>query len=148
MLSRVSPELQGLRMADLNENDVHLLTGIVEAQPEQIQRLVQAHRSAQELGVAPEVLYGLFQQNQSINVTALLAQWPEFQRSALQKAINTGVIPQELSDQLDTIVEQLQHAHVQQVLKTSPSAQDGSLSALLSLAGLQTPEQHERFAKL
>lgn len=148
LLSRVSPHLQGLRMAELNENDMHLLPGIVEAQPEQVQRLVQAHRSAQELGVTPEVLYGLFQQNQSTNVTALLAQWPEFQRSALKKAINAGIISQELSEQLDALVEQLQQTHVRQVLKTSPSAQDGSLSALLSLAGLQMPEQQERFAAL
>ncbi len=148
LFAQVTPLLQGARLEELTDRDVPFLVGATGRDAGELQALIQAHRAASTTSVAPEVLFGLIQQQQIGDVNALLAQWPETQRAALSQAIAAGTISAKFSAQLDSLVNQFQQVYAQQALKASSGTTGGALSNVLNIAGLTSAQAQAKFVTL
>ena len=84
LLDEITPLLEGLSPADLEENDEHhdisFLTGETGEDAQRITFLVLAHRLMNKTSLAADIFYGLFREGLPTDLPTLLAQSPDLQR--------------------------------------------------------------------
>lgn len=128
-------EGQDVSFSDLQEDkehqDISFLSGETGIDARHVTLLVLSARLARR-ELSPEVFYGLFRQNLPTDLTALLAASPKEQRQALDKSLSENIIPSRLHDQLDNILEALQHLYVEHAFEPREEKGRYSLGEVLS----------------
>ncbi|MEG4576203.1 neuraminidase-like domain-containing protein [Microcoleus sp. N3A4] len=113
------------QLADLREDteenpqegkfrDISFLSGETGINPELINFLVIAAKFGNQTDLHPAVFYGFFRQNLPTELSALLTQSQEIQRRVLETALHDNIIPAELKDRLEQILQRLQSLQIQQ----------------------------------
>jgi hypothetical protein len=150
LLNEILPLLDGLSFLDLKEDEEHqdftFLTQETGQPRNRIEFLPLAFEFAQQTDLLPEVFYGLFRQNLPIDLPSLLAQHPQLLLLALQNSVHQNIIPANLSNGLEEIVEQLQQLRVRFALDTSKDF-NATLGDLLLNADFEEPIK-KKFATL
>ena len=121
LLTALSPVLEGLRPAELTEEDISfLLKELAEesiVDESRLNILAKGAQLSQETNLPNEFFYGIARQlslQLPLNLEAFLGLETSAVHQALQKAINGNIIPSELKDRLDELIgrfEQLKLEH-------------------------------------
>lgn len=144
LVTELEPILEGVKPTNLTEADVAFLAGETGIASQEISFLANSARHAEETGLPPEVFYGFARENMPTDLPALLAQNPQAQRRALERAYSDNLIPPSLRDQMDAILAELQHLILKQAFKEPDQPGQHSLSAVLS-TGVPSVDIQEKF---
>jgi peptidoglycan hydrolase-like protein with peptidoglycan-binding domain len=132
-LKELSPLVERIRIADLNEEDLVFLNGETGINKQHLSFLIIAATLLDKTKLPAEVFYGLFRQNLPTDLPALLAQGIESLRTALNASLNGNIIPSRLGAQLEDLFKSLKALLVQSALQP-PGEEKSSLGALLDLS--------------
>ena len=146
----LQPHLGQIEPADLNADDVTLLTCKVGYDATYVAYYIRAARSTRETQLPSAFFYGLFRNNMPTALSSLLSQNRTVLRNAFESAIRNNIVPASLESQTDSIFAQLVQVTVTHALKVPVDDGAPSLTGLLSLAGLSDIQQQEillRYAK-
>jgi hypothetical protein len=113
LMDELTTILQGAKLADLAEEDITSLATKAKIDPRKIAYLAHSARLGEKAKLLPEVFYGFLRQNLPTSLSALLAQSPEVQRSALETAIGSNIIPDTVRESLEPTFERLQRLTVE-----------------------------------
>jgi hypothetical protein len=100
-----------------------------------------------QVQIAPPFFYALFRAGVPANENTLYQLDAETTETVWQKAIDQGVIPANLKDQLPQVKERFQALSAEQMLTSPAMVGVSSLKDILSIS-LNNPEDQERFAQL
>ena len=150
LLAHLSPLLEGLPFADLTEDDEHqdvtFLTGETGEDVGRITLLVAAHRMMAATDIAAEAFYSMLRQGLPTSLELLLAQDPEVQRGALVRSAEANVVPGQVGDNADAIVDALRAAAARLALGTTElDAEQSSSWGQVIASALGEPQLREEF---
>ncbi len=123
LIRELLPLLNGLGFAELEESDEHhdisFLSSETGLDAQRIGALAEAHRfedyardkigetTADPFALTAPVFYGLFREGMPTEIHALLSQSQELIQRALLKAISANIVPSEIEEKIDIILDQL-----------------------------------------
>lgn len=115
LLAALSPVLEGLRPAELTEEDVSFLLKELAEEPivdeSRLNILAKGAQLSQETNLPNEFFYGIARQlspQLPLKLKAFLALETSAVRQALEQAITGAIIPAGLRDRIDTLIERFE----------------------------------------
>jgi peptidoglycan hydrolase-like protein with peptidoglycan-binding domain len=108
------------------QRDLSLLTGKTSQPIKRVADLVVAHKLATATGLPPEAVYGFVRRGAGTDLISLAVQSDAQLASALQRAVDAGIVPGDLAGKIDTIASQLRHSALTMAVQ-DPSALGGAL---------------------
>jgi hypothetical protein len=143
IMDTISPLLQDLELSELTDEDVDFLAGKTGTSSEQIVYLVLASRYAKKTELPPELFYGLFRQNLSTSLPALLAQSADIVRQAMEAAVNANIVPVTVS--FEQVWERFQELAVDHAFEPFDPVPEGkaTLGELLETVEISVDQQRQ-----
>jgi peptidoglycan hydrolase-like protein with peptidoglycan-binding domain len=124
LIADLKPVMQGLPLADLQENDDHqdvtFLEGETGHDPIRIAFLIQAHRLMKPSGLPAEVFYGMFREGLPWDYAALVMQDTAVKRAAIVRAAEKNVIPERFGKDVDGFLKPFTDLAVNVALEKEP----------------------------
>lgn len=114
LVATLTPVLEGIPFADLNEEDITFLAGETTADRRHITFLSHGAIYFRNTRIPTEAFYGWFRKDLPVELNSLLAQPIKGLRAALQAAIDENIVPPVLKESFGRIlrrVEQLKLEH-------------------------------------
>jgi len=119
LVAELTPLMQDplVRPNELTPEDVVFLSGETGLDARHITFFGEAARLSAKTELPPEVFYGFARENLSTDLSSLLAQHPQVLRLALERALDSNIIPLRLRASLDSILERLRWLVVENALQ-------------------------------
>lgn len=108
LMMQLAPLLDGIQIAEMNQEDIVFLTGETGLEPLRLAFMVISHRLASKTDLPAEAFYGFCRQQLPTSLLPLLAYLPETWREALETALDKNIVPTTLRSRIDAIINRLQ----------------------------------------
>ena len=143
-MATVSELTRNVSPADFTPDDLAFLSGETDIPARDLAFIVVAHRHSRKTDAPPAAFYGLFQST-ATNLDALLLTPPRVLRKSLERAIEQNIVPADLNDNLDGILDLLEKARLR--VLAEPDGDGAGLGQLLNSSQVSA-ESQQKFLKL
>lgn len=116
VLARLAPVLENVEPAELTDDDILFLKGDTGIDQQHLAWLRQSTRLSRETDLPTELFYGLARQQFVLDLEQLLAQQDAVLRAALESALGENIIPANLAETLDALVQRFERLRLAQGL--------------------------------
>jgi hypothetical protein len=146
----LAPLIENVPLAELTDDDLGFLTGETGISSGHLRFLQLDAQWSNEHDVHRAVFYGLFRQGLASSYHRLLSEKPSRLREALKASIEAHVVPVDVGDDLDEILQRLEELAIAAAFEQDEEAETPRLGVLLSTApdlSLDQQTQAVRFAR-